>query len=191
QSHPLRSRTACGSGVQRGTHSLFQLPRATVAPCLVERIIAQCDARSCDRALIVGLFVKRYWNADLCAQARRGAPDGCCPLRSSLWDGQFGGTFQRPHRDNRVLQVTGNREALHKTRFGELQVSITAFGTALVSEHAAREKTVGDVARDCQRFFEIRRGFLSIALCMDDDGEMAEVHYEKVRIAPRPRGRDA
>src|SRR5258706_990221 len=152
----LRSRTACHSAVKRVTHGLVKFHRATFTPCLVKPVIAQCNARSCDGVLIVALFVKRYWNAHPFAQARRSAPDGCCPPRSQLRNGQLGEAFQRPHGDNRVFQVTANRKPLRKTHFGELQVSIAAFGTAPVSKYAAGETFVMNVARDRQRLFEIR-----------------------------------
>jgi hypothetical protein len=123
------SRTLRQLIVQRVTHGLFQLHRATFAPCLIKRGIAQCRARCLSHALVVALFVDGEGEPDLFAQAYGGSEDRRCPLRNVLCDFELREAFQGLRRGIRMRKVTGDREAFDQACFSGLEVSISAFGT--------------------------------------------------------------
>src|SRR5207244_11621911 len=65
---------------------------------------------------------------------------------------------------------------------GRLQVSVPAFGTTPGTDHLTDEETVAHIAPKRQRLLEQRRGLFGIASRVYDDGEVAEVHCEKLNI---------
>ena len=158
-----RPRTFHHLTVQRVAHSLFQPRRVTFAPCLVERAITQRRPRGSSHALELALFVHRKGQADLFAHVRGGSQNGRCSLMSVFCRGELGEALQRPHCGERVRELTGDREAFDKGRFGRHEVAVAELGTTFVAEEVTLQERVADLARQRQRLFEQRRGRFSVA----------------------------
>jgi hypothetical protein len=82
---------------------------------------------------------------------------------SVLCRGELGEALQRPHCGERVRELTGDREAFDKGRFGRHEVAVAVLGTTFVTEDVTLQEYVADLARQRQRLFEPRSGPFTIA----------------------------
>ena len=71
---------------------------------------------------------------------------------------------------------------MHENSLLRLEISIPAFGAALVCEGVDLEESVADFARELQRLFEERRGRIGIPSRMDDDPQVAENYCKEVLV---------